>query len=382
MRSTRGLVLPLLATASIGGGVGSAVVLVADGGTATRTVTTEQVVASDGSTATASAVNSGTLTPGEVYKQAKGSVAAITAQVQSTGASGPFGGGSSSAAETVTGSGFVISKDGLIVTNDHVVAGATDIKVSLGGGKAASAKLIGQDASTDIAVLKIDATNLNLQPLTLGDSSKVAVGDGTYAIGSPYGLDETLTTGVVSALQRDISSPDGYSITGVIQTDAALNPGNSGGPLFDTAGTVIGINSQIATSSSSTSTGGNTGVGFAVPSNTVKRVVEQLVADGKATHAYLGVSTSDAANGAGATVGTVASGGPAAAAGLRASDVLTRLGDKTITDSAQLAAATDALKPGDRVTVTYRRNGTTATATVSLGTRPSGQANQSVAAAC
>jgi putative serine protease PepD len=267
------LLVPLVLAATLGGGIGSVAVIATDGGVVApaRTVTTSAPVA--GGTTTASAVTDPALSAAQVYQRAKGSVAFITADVQGAGG-GPFGG--PAAAGQVSGSGFVISKDGLIVTNDHVVAGATNIRVTVGTSHPVSATLVGADPSTDVAVLKVDATGRNLQPLQFADSSKAQVGDGTYAIGSPFGLDETLTTGVVSALRRDIQAPDGSPISGAIQTDAALNPGNSGGPLFNTSGQVIGINSQIATSGGPAS-GGNTGIGFAVPSNTVKRVVAQIV---------------------------------------------------------------------------------------------------------
>jgi putative serine protease PepD len=375
--SSRQLLLPLVAAAAIGGGIASTAVVLADGGGsgATRTVTTE-VAGSSVATANAS-TSSGALSAGQVYRQAKDSVVSISGTVTSSG-SGPFG---QTASGQVTGSGFVVSEDGLIVTNDHVVHGAKDIKVQIGDSTTPrSATVVGEDASTDLAVLKIDTDGAQLVPLDLGDSSDVQVGDGTYAIGSPYGLDETLTTGVVSALQRDITSPNGYSITGVIQTDAALNPGNSGGPLFDTAGDVIGVNSQIASSSNGTSTGGNTGVGFAIPSNTVKRVVDQIVKTGHATHAYLGVQTTDTAtNSAGATVASTTAGGPAAKAGLKPKDVITKLGDRAIDDSAALAATTNELAPGDEVTVTFRRDGETRSAQLTLGTRPAAGAAQSPA---
>jgi putative serine protease PepD len=176
-----------------------------------------------------------------------------------------------------TGSGFVVSKDGLIVTNDHVVEGASQVQVKVGTSDTAQdATVVGADPSRDLALLKVDGTNL--PTLSLGDSSSVGVGDPTYAIGNPFGLDHTLTTGIVSALQRSLQAPDGATIDGAIQTDAALNPGNSGGPLLDADGQVIGVNSQIQTGSSSGAEGGNVGIGFAIPANTVKSFIDQAKA--------------------------------------------------------------------------------------------------------
>ena len=217
--------LPLAAAAVIGGGAGAVATTALHDDTPTvRTITNTRTVAA---TASDSAT---TMTPHDVYQSAKDSVAYIT-----TGSG--------------TGSGFVVSADGYIVTNAHVVEDANGtIKAKVGDGKALDAKLVGEDASTDLALLKIDASNL--KPLTLGDSSGVQVGDPAYAIGNPFGLDRTLTVGVVSALQREIDSPNGFSIDDVIQTDAAINPGNSGGPLFNAAGQVIGVNSQIESTGS------------------------------------------------------------------------------------------------------------------------------------
>jgi putative serine protease PepD len=176
-----------------------------------------------------------------------------------------------------TGSGFVVSKDGLIVTNDHVVDGASQVQVKIGtSDKAQPAQVIGADPSRDLALLKVDAANL--PTLTLGDSSKVSVGDPTYAIGNPFGLDHTLTTGIVSALQRNLQAPDGATISGAIQTDAALNPGNSGGALLNADGKVIGVNSQIQTGSSNGAEAGNVGIGFAIPSSTVKSFIAEAKA--------------------------------------------------------------------------------------------------------
>jgi putative serine protease PepD len=176
-----------------------------------------------------------------------------------------------------TGSGFVVSKDGLIVTNDHVVEGASQVQVKIGtSNQAQDATVVGADPSRDLALLKVDGHNL--PTLALGDSSSVGVGDPTYAIGNPFGLDHTLTTGIVSALQRQLQAPDGATISGAIQTDAALNPGNSGGPLLDAGGKVIGVNSQIQTGSTSGAEAGNVGIGFAIPASTVKSFVAEAQA--------------------------------------------------------------------------------------------------------
>jgi putative serine protease PepD len=208
------------------------------------------------------------LTARQIYARTAPSVVAIQA---TSGPSSAFGGGGGGQAG---GSGFVVGSDGLIVTNEHVIDGAQAVSVSFGANLAESrrARVVATDTSDDLALLKIDTSGLALAPLPLADSTGLQVGDPTYAIGNPYGLDRTLTTGVVSALQRRISAPDNASIANVIQTDAALNPGNSGGPLLDAAGRVIGVNSQIATGSGSAQ-GGSTGIGFAVPSNTVRAFV-------------------------------------------------------------------------------------------------------------
>jgi putative serine protease PepD len=342
MTSPRTFLLPLAAAGLLGGAGGVAVDHALGSSDTTRTViqrpaTSTATVADD--TAPAAA--------GAIYAGAKDAVAYITAR-------GPSGGG--------TGTGFVISKDGQIVTNAHVIDGATDITVKVGDGKEIAADVVGVDRSSDIALLDVDATDL--PTLSLGDSSAAAVGDEVYAIGNPYGLDRTLTTGVVSALQRSIQAPDGYTISNVLQTDAALNPGNSGGPLLDSYGRVIGVNSQIESATRS-----NTGVGFAVPSNTVKRVVAQLNADGTATHAYLGVSTTDAPDG-GAAVAEIAGDTPAAAAGIQRGDVITKLGSEPVATSEALSAAVDAHAPGDTVALTVRRGQDIVTVDARLSSRP------------
>jgi putative serine protease PepD len=203
------------------------------------------------------------LSASDIYKQDSPGVVAIKA---------------SSPLQQDSGTGIVLSRDGLIVTNDHVISGATSLSVTVGSSTTSrTAQVVGESPNTDLAVIKIDASGLTLHPLTLAQSSTVGVGDPVYAIGNPYGLDQTLTRGIVSALSRQISAPSGATINGAIQTDAALNPGNSGGPLIDARGEVIGINSQIASAQTSASgQAGSTGVGFAIASDTVKTVVAQL----------------------------------------------------------------------------------------------------------
>jgi len=353
----------IAATAVIGGAGGAAVV----GTTGTRTVTNTTTVteaSASGTTAPVAATSTKGLTAREVYDRSKGSVVFVTSQISGQSSS-PFGNQQSG---TATGTGFVISKDGYIATNAHVVDDASSVKVKIGDGSTISATVIGHDDSTDVALLKVDNGGKDLTPLTLGDSDSVNVGDPTYAIGNPFGLSRTLTTGVVSALQRQIEAPDGFSINNVIQTDAALNPGNSGGPLFDATGKVIGINSQIETASGSSSSG-NTGIGFAVPINTVKSVIEQLKSTGHASHAYLGVST-EAADDQGATVASVTSGGAADKGGVKVGDTILSVGGSKVTDFASLGTVVDSHKPGDKVDVVVKRGGDEKTLSVTLGTRP------------
>ena len=287
------------------------------------------------------------------------------------------------------GSGFVIDGEGHIVTNDHVVDGASSISVEFSDGSTYDAQLVGTDASTDIGVIKVDAPSSELTPLQLGDSGALQVGDEVVAIGSPLGLNETVTSGIVSALHRTITSPNNFSINDAIQTDAAINHGNSGGPLLDLQGQVIGINSQIESDS-----GGNDGIGFAVPSNTVQSVVSQLIATGKVQHAYLGVgiaTITDALSSqlglpAGVEVTQVTPGGPADDAGLKAADattvvggqefptggdVITAVDGKAVSTSEELQSVIGAVKPGDSASITYSRDGSEHTVQVTLGTRPS-----------
>ena len=314
----------------------------------------------------APAAETKTLSVNGVYRAARDGVVEITT-TSSSGSSDnspfPFGGSQQSQAQ---GSGFVYDTDGHIITNDHVVSGASSISVTFADGSKYSAKVVGADPSSDLAVLKVNAPSSKLHPLTLGDSSKLEVGQGVVAIGSPFGLEETVTSGIVSALNRDISSTNNFTISGVIQTDAAINHGNSGGPLLDMSGQVIGITTQIESDS-----GGNEGVGFAVASNTISSVVAKLVKGEKVAHPYLGVYIQQPANRSGAQIASVKSGSPAADAGLKAGDVITGFGGETISSPSDLTAAVSARKPGDKVKVTYVRNGSTKTTEVTLENRPS-----------
>jgi putative serine protease PepD len=350
----------LAAALAIGAGGGVAGYSLAEGGGAAAAESTASATANT-STAQPAATAAKNLSIHQIYEQVGQGVVEITVST-SDGSSGtsPFGGGSA----TAQGSGFVYDDAGDIVTNAHVVEGATSIKVELANGKTYDATVVGSDESTDLAVLKVDAAASELHPLALANSSAVEVGDGVVAIGSPFGLSETVTAGIVSALNRQIDSPNGFTIPGAIQTDAAINHGNSGGPLLDLSGKVIGVNAQIESDS-----GDNAGVGFAIPSNTVKTVVAQILSGGQVQHAYLGVSIGDAAGGA--VVQQVQSGSPAAKAGLAAGDVVTAVDGQSVTDAASLTAAVGGYSPGDRVTLSYTRNGSTHTASVKLGTRPS-----------
>jgi S1-C subfamily serine protease len=332
------------------------------------------------------------LTVNEIYQQDSPGVAFIQAQSAPRPPSplNPFGGGGGAA----TGSGFVIDHAGHILTNAHVVDGAEKIEVTLGNtdnSQPVSAQVVGKDPSTDVALLEVDAPSDQLHPLGLGDSSQLQVGDSVVAIGNPFGLDRTVTTGIVSALQREIRAPNGFTINNVIQTDAAINPGNSGGPLLGADGRVIGINSQIESAGG----GANVGIGFAVPINTAQEVVQQLLANGQVEHAFLGISGTDLTPQLadvlnlpvkqGALVQSVVSGGPADEAGIKGGDatasiggqrvraggdVITTIDGKDVTGMDDVINVVNEKQPGDDVQLGLADGGQTRTVTVTLGTRP------------
>jgi S1-C subfamily serine protease len=374
--------------AVVGGAIVGAVILIAGIGNTTR----ETIVEQGSSSANAGAATSGELTPRTIYQRDAPGVVYITATViQHT--QSVFDLFPSTTRGTATGSGFVINRDGVILTNAHVISGAVRISVAFANNQTVTAKVIGKDPDDDLALLKVNADGLTLVPLTLGDSSTVQVGDPTVAIGNPFGLARTLTTGVVSALQRSIQAPNNFAIDNVIQTDAPINPGNSGGPLINAQGQVIGINSQIQTG---TNGNGSVGIGFAIPINTAKAVIPQIEKTGKVTEGYLGITTitvdpalASLHLGAsyGALIQTVQSGSPAARAGLRAGNLQATLADgvtqvqqggdiivaadgRKIASASALEDAIIADHPGQRVTLEIVRGTKHLTVALKLGTRP------------
>jgi putative serine protease PepD len=358
----------LVAVAVASGAGGAALYGLADGGGSSSTTTALATPAATAHPA-AAVKTSGGLSVNQIYRQANPGVVDIKVRQSASAGTDQFGGGNggngSGQESQAEGSGFVIDTDGHVATNQHVVDGATSITVTFADGKTASAKVVGTDPSTDVAVIKVDAPKSELHPLTFDDSNGVEVGDGVVAIGSPFGLEETVTTGIVSALNRTIQAPNNFTISGAIQTDAAINHGNSGGPLLDSSGHVIGINSQIESDS-----GGNDGVGFSIPSSMVQRVAQELISGGKVAHAYLGVQLTDAGSGGGVTVAQTVASGPGADAGLHTGDVVTAIDGKTVASSDALVSAVDSHKPGDQITLTVKRGGNASQITVKLGTRP------------
>ena len=351
-RPPKALALSLLAAACVGAGGGAvAYATLSDGSTVVKQVTVQR--------SEPIASSSAPLSVNQIYRRAYRGVVEIT--VTTSAAASPFGGGGTAKAQ---GSGWVYDSSGRIVTNEHVVDGASSISVRFWNGKTYSATVVGTDKSTDLAVIKVNAPSSELHPLSVGNSGDLQVGDGVVAIGSPFGLEETVTSGIVSALHRAIEAPNNFTINDSIQTDAAINHGNSGGPLLNSQGQVVGVNAQIRSDS-----GGNEGVGFAIPSNTVRSIATQLISTGKAVHAYLGVSIDSSA--ATAKIAAVKTATPAANAGLKAGDVVTAVDGTSIASGDDLTRAIDSHKPGDTITLKYRRGGSEHTVEVKLATRPS-----------
>jgi S1-C subfamily serine protease len=382
--------LPIAVLSAVLGGLAAvAVVEGLDVGKGSTTTVVQQAPLAG--TDTASDSDGGSLTAGDIYKRDAPGVVYIRAQiVQRT--SSPFDFGLPQVARGVaTGSGFVIDKDGTILTNAHVVTGATHVSVQFADKQRVPAKILGKDPSTDLALLKVDPSGLKLTLLAMGSSKDVQVGDPAIAIGNPFGLERTLTTGVISAVHRVIQAPNNFQIDDALQTDAPINPGNSGGPLIDATGKVIGINSQIATGGNGNT---NTGIGFAVPIDTAKEIIPQLKKSGRVDRGYLGIQalTVDSSlkdlnlpKDHGALVQIVTPGGPADKAGIKAGDIpaqldgngiqlggdlIIKVDDKEIRSDDDLTNAVADDKPGQTVKVTLVRAGKTRTVDVTLGERP------------
>jgi putative serine protease PepD len=365
----------LLGTLALGAGAGAVTYSVAHP-SSTKTVVRQVPVQNGQPTADSSG-----LTPGQIYRQTYQGVVEITvSSAQQT----PTGNQEARA----QGSGFVIDSDGHIVTNEHVVDNADSVSVQFWNGNTYKATVVGSDQSTDLAVIKVDAPQSMLHPLTLGNSSDVRVGDPVVAIGSPFGLEETLTAGIVSAVHRQMQAPNSFTINDSIQTDAAINHGNSGGPLLNASAEVVGVNAQIAPGQT-----GNVGVGFAIPSDTVKSIADTLISSGKVEHAYLGVSVQEIPGTvadqldavAGVEITDVRSNTPADHANLKGStgkktidgqqyptggDIITAIDGQKMTTSEAVQQAIDSHHPGDEISITYWRNGESHTVSVTLATRP------------
>jgi len=326
------LAVLVVLSALLGGGVGAGIVAATDIGADTgRTVT----VVEPGGVPAASADGSGRLDAEALYAATSAGVVDIAARgvASASAPPTPFGGAPQQPQSASTGTGFVIDDAGHIVTASHVVDDASSITVTFEDGTTRTARRLGHDDATDVAVLKVDPAGLTLHPLKLASSASLDVGDEVAAIGAPFGYGRSISTGIVSGVDRTIKAPNGFTVAHAIQTDAALNPGNSGGPLLNAAGAVVGIADQIATGGSEQSAG----VGFAVPIDLVTASLAQLKAGEKVIHPYLGVATSGGSGATpGATLGALTPGGPAAAAGLRAGDVVTRFGDAKITNANDL----------------------------------------------
>jgi S1-C subfamily serine protease len=384
----------LVLSAVIGGAValGAAAGL---GTLATSTTTVRELQPLPAAASPTSFQSSKALSVNQIYRRAAPGVVQVTAtQVVKTPSVNPFFGFSvpQSQSQQALGSGFVIDKAGHIVTNYHVIAGARSVRVSFSDNESVKAQIVGADPSTDVAVLQLDAHARALSPLPLGNSDAVHVGDPVVAIGNPFGLDRTVTAGIVSALQRVIQAPaQQYSIDHVIQTDAALNKGNSGGPLLDATSSVIGVNSQIQSGN-----GGNVGVGFAVPINTVKTVAAEIIKTGHAEHAFLGITGQSVTPSIaklfrlpasqGVLVASVQPGSAAAKAGLRAGtkkvlasgesyplggDLIVSADGVPLDSIERLHDVISSKKPGDRVSLEIWRASSKTSLDVKLGRQPS-----------
>jgi len=374
--------LPIVGGAIAGGAIALAV---ANGSTTTHSVTTTTVVQPSSSPALPTSFSSGrSQTINQIYRTVgPGVVDITTSSTQSTG--GVFGFGQSQQTQG-EGAGVVFDKKGDILTDEHVVSGASKITVTFPNQVKASATVVGSDTGADLAVIRVQGVPTSqLHPVTMGDSNAVQVGDSVIAIGSPFGLPNTVTAGIISAVGRTINAPNQFTIPNAIQTDAPINPGNSGGPLLNAAGQVIGLNDQIETSNTNgQGEGSSSGVGFATPSNSDARIAREIIATGQAHNAYVGVSLDQTVSGGAAiaknsTSGSapIVAGGPAAKAGLQAGDVITAVNGTAVASVNQFVATIANYAPGDTVTLTVNRNGHTKSIKLTLGAQPANATTQS-----
>ncbi len=368
--------LKILLPAVVGAIVGAIVaVLVGGGGTTRRTVTT--TVLSSGTSSTASSIPTSLskqqgLSINQIYRKDSPGVVDITVTAETSTGGGLFGGGGTEETEG-EGAGVVYDKRGDILTDEHVVANATSVEVHFQNGVNAKARILGEDRSTDMAVIRVDVPTSELHPLGFANSSDAQVGDPVVAIGSPFSLPETVTSGIISAVGRSIPAPNGFTILGALQTDAPINPGNSGGPLLDGNGDVLGLNDQIDTNSDQSS-----GVGFATPGNADVQVANTIISGHQVKHAYVGVCLNAGSTG-GAQIATTANsscptpvvaGSPAAKAGLQSGDVITAIDGKPISSTNQFIAVVGTYSPGQTVTLTIKHDGSTRQLKLTLANRP------------
>jgi S1-C subfamily serine protease len=364
------------------------------GGLGNGTSTVQRYVLQTTTPPPSSVAESQPMSIGQIYQRDAPGVVQITAKIY-TEAHDPIFGTPYGflSEEKALGSGFVLSKEGFIVTNYHVVQNAASIRVSFSNNDSLVARVVGSDPSTDIAVLKVGTKSRALKPLPLGNSDGVRIGDAVVALGNPFGYSRTVTAGIVSALQRRIQSPNAQAIDHIIQTDAAINPGNSGGPLIDASGAVIGVNAAMSTGN--TGETGNVGIGFAIPINTVTNVAHQLIHTGRVSHPYIGVSVAaitpelyslyGLAVSHGLLVQNVYKGSPAAAAGIRGGtvdevvegesymvggDIITRFDGVPVSSETRFRDLIAAKSPGDMVTLEILRGKTTSSVELKLGRLP------------
>jgi putative serine protease PepD len=359
--------LPILAAAVSGGAVAAIVVAT---GSSTKSVTTTVVQPARGATLPTSLTSTRGLSVNQIYRQDGAGVVDITVTSQ-TQSGGLFGGGSQQTQGE--GAGVIYDTKGDILTDEHVVDGATSVTVTFEDGHKVGAKVLGSDPSTDVAVIHVNAPASELHPIPFADSSNAQVGDPVVAIGSPFSFPETVTQGIVSAVGRSITAPNNFTIPGAIQTDAAINPGNSGGPLLDGNGDVLGLADQIETNNTTpTGQGSSSGVGFAIPSNTVARIGGLIISGKPVKHAYVGVFLNGSSTG-GAQISSVQSGSPAATAGLKQGDRVTAIDGTSITSTQQFIETVDTYSPGQTLTLSVKRGSNTLNIKLTLGTRPQTQ---------